>query len=239
MKEAAASVKKQAFSSPPLAAQCVRLSGSRALGDTIASIVAQRQPEEVTLLVFDFDKTLTNGHASPTSSLEQRVRGGTHTIEALRETLATPGILRKVLTARPPTKSSVESVALQLNGSMQLGEFFATEASAEECAPFEYGSCGAMIAHAADVYASGYDKPSGISALVLDTCTVAAARANTKVEERACPPIRVHFFDDSVSNAYRVSSETVLATGAVPGMVGALPPQWDVPLTVYWWDLYV
>ena len=74
MKEAAASVKKQAFSSPPLAAQCVRLSGSRALGDTIASIVAQRQPEEVTLLVFDFDKTLTNGHASPTSSLEQRVR---------------------------------------------------------------------------------------------------------------------------------------------------------------------
>ena len=219
MKEAAASVKKQAFSSPPLAAQCVRLSGSRALGDTISSIVAQRQPEEVTLLVFDFDKTLTNGHASPTSSLEQRVRGGTHTIEALRKTLATPGILRKVLTARPPTKSSVESVVLQLIGSMQLGEFFATEASAEECAPFEYGSCGAMI--------------------VLDTCTVAAAIANTKVEQRACPPIRVHFFDDSVSNAYRVSSETVLATGAVPGMVGALPPQWDVQLTVYWWDLYV
>ncbi len=234
-------VRKQAFCLPPLPAERRRLSGSKALGDTIRRILDERQPDEVTLLVFDFDKTLTNGYATPTtSSVDQRVRGGMHTIEALRATLATPGVRRKVLTARPPTKSSVESVVLQLTGSMQLGEYFATDAPAEERAPFEYGAGGAMIAHAADVYASGYDKPSGISALVLDVVVPGRVhvQADAKVDERPCPPIRVHFFDDSVANAYRVSTETVLPTGAVEDMVGATPATWDVKLTAYWWDLY-
>ena len=120
--------------------------------------MAQRRPDEITLLVFDFDKTLTNGFADPDAPIEGRVSGGSHPADALRTTLSTWGMQRIILTARPPSKSTVESVLLQLTGAMQLGDCFVSAPSSkhiyEQLAPFAFGSNRATLAHAADVYAS-------------------------------------------------------------------------------------
>jgi len=261
VKEAAENAASTAFSvAAALPGKCVHLSGAKALGDTIASIVAQRPPDELTLLVFDFDKTLTNGYASPDATIEKRVRGAKHTTDALRATLSTWGVQRLVLTARPPSRSTLEAIIVQLTGAMELGDCFDTTASPAEQEPLEYGASRVKLAHSASLYASGYEKPTGVSHIVLGACqaalgavppafertsfpTAAAfeewrASQPSSLAARPSPKVAVHFFDDSVANAHRVATEVVLPSAAVPGMVAEAPSEWRVSLTSYWWDLH-
>jgi hypothetical protein len=240
---AAQAAAAHAFSSAPLKGKCVRLSGCRALGDTLATILEQRPANEITLLVFDFDKTLTNGFANPEATVEQRVRGGKHTADALRATKNTPGVERFVLTARPPTKNVLESVIIQLTGAMQLSDSFKTQPDPEDQMLLEFGALRATLAHSGTIYASGYDKPTGVSHIIVtSTCSPSQANhaENQPLAGETPAPVRVHFFDDSVSNAYRVATECVLPISAVAGMVAhEVPASWDhVQLTSYWWDLF-
>ena len=98
---------------------CKRLSGSTALGDRVAAILHGRDADELTLMVFDFDKTLTTGFSGPGTTPLQRVRGGQHTIDGLRKAAAA-GVAMRICTARSATKRTLETLVTQLDRRMGL-----------------------------------------------------------------------------------------------------------------------
>ena len=90
-----------------------RLSGASGLGAFLVETCAALPADAVALFAFDFDKTLTNGFASPGAALEQRVRGGQPTLDGLRATAALPRSRRCIVTARADETGRVSQGKLQ------------------------------------------------------------------------------------------------------------------------------
>ena len=192
----------------PQRAGGVCLSSAHALGNTIAKMMLRHQDhrDRRVCLVFDFNKTLTNGGSGPEVSVEKKIRGGSHTAEALQETL----FLKFILIARDPTISTIETLkadrvlqALALNfGPAKTGKPVVEDI-------VKQNDDTVPIAHLAHVYASAYKKAAGIEAII------AAHTARG-----LAVPTHVYFVDDTECLQKRHAS---LQQGASDGvLVGSL-----------------
>ena len=107
-----------------------RLTGPSGLGTFLIEACSSLPVDAVALFAFDFDKTLTNGFAPPGACLEARVRGGAHTLDGLRATVAVPCSRRCILTARADetgrvSQGKLQQVVSQLHRAQpELLEFF-------------------------------------------------------------------------------------------------------------------
>ena len=105
-----------------------RLSGAGGLAAAVSAALASRDSAECarTLLVFDFDRTLTNGSASPgdEADLSKVVRGGEATVAALRLAHeAGAGLF--IVTARAPSRLTVEQLFASMDHAQAaLSPFF-------------------------------------------------------------------------------------------------------------------
>ena len=191
-----------------------RLSGSGGLAAAVSAALESGAASR-TLLVFDFDRTLTNGISTPVDAETAKVvRGGEATVAALRRAHdAGAGLF--IVTARRPARLSVEQIFASLdNAQAALSPFFPRGA----CAEFRFGNRGGVpLARGGSVYASGYEKAAALAHIV-------------SAQNRA--GLRVFFFDDSVVNSY------VVATSAAQHMAGGALAPAVAELTSYWWDSY-
>ena len=198
-----------------------RLSGSAGLANAVsAALACDPAYFAQTLLVFDFDRTLTNGISLPGDEvdLEKVVRGGEATVAALRHA-AEVGAGLYIITARHPSRLAVEQLFASMdNAQAALSPFFPRG----DGPPVEFqiaGGQGAIpLARGGHVYAADYQKAVALAHII---------------QERGQEGLRVFFFDDSVVNSYVVG--TTLAEHLESG--GSLAP--DVAeLTSYWWDSF-
>ena len=193
--------------------QLPRLSGSGGLAAAVNAALESGAASR-TLLVFDFDRTLTNGISRPGDEIAKVVRGGEATVAALRRAHdAGAGLF--IVTARRPARLSVEQIFASLdNAQSALSPFFPRG----DCVEFRFGNRGGVpLARGGSVYASGYEKAAALAHIV-------------SAQKRA--GLRVFFFDDSVVNSYVAATSTArhLAGGALAPAVAEL--------TSYWWDSY-
>ena len=193
-----------------------RLSGSGGLAPAVSAALESGLASR-TLLVFDFDRTLTNGISRPGDEAETAkvVRGGEATVAALRLAHeAGAGLF--IITARRPARLSVEQLFASMdNAQSALSPFFPRG----DCVEFRFGSeqGGVPLARGGSVYASGYQKAAALAHIVSD-------------QKQA--GLRVFFFDDSVVNS------CVVGTSAAQHMAGGELAPAVAELTSYWWDSY-
>ena len=193
-----------------------RLSGAGGLAAAVSAALASG-PAARMLLVFDFDRTLTNGTSRPgdEAELAKVVRGGEATVAALRRAHEA-GAALFIITARRPSRLSVEQLFASMdNAQSALCPFFPRG----DCVEFRFGSeqGGVPLARGGCVYASGYQKAAALAHIV---------------SERKQEGLRVFFFDDSVVNSYVVG--TSLAQHLAGGKLGPAVAE----LTSYWWDSF-
>ena len=195
-----------------------RLSGAGALGDAVdaAMLSASSSSGRKTLLVFDFDRTLTNGISMPgETELSKLVRGGQHTVDALqRAKLA--GADMYIITARRPVCMTVEQIFASLDHAQSvLSPFF------ERGEPKRIMRGNVPLARGGHVYAADYQKAVALSHII-------ALRSQESPEERCS----VLFFDDSIVNAHVVANTTMghLQAAGTEDVVESL--------SVYWWDCF-
>ena len=199
-----------------LAMELPRISGSDALATTVSAAL-ESGPASHTLLVFDFDRTLTNGISRPGDETETAkvVRGGEATVAALRRA-HDAGARLYVITARRPVRLSVEQLFASMdNAQSALSPFFPRG----DCVEFQFGSehSSVPLARGGSVYASGYEKAAALAHIV---------------SEQKQEGLRVFFFDDSVVNSYVVGTSTAQHL-AESGLASAV-----AELRSYWWDSY-
>ena len=141
-----------------------RLSGSGGLAAAVSAAL-ESGPASRTLLVFDFDRTLTNGISRPGDETAKVVRGGEATVAALRRAHdAGAGLF--IVTARRPARLSVEQIFASLdNAQAALAPFFPRGDVVE----FRFGDRGGVpLARGGSVYASGYQKAAALAHIVSD-----------------------------------------------------------------------
>ena len=136
-----------------------RLSGSGGLAAAVDAAVESGAASR-TLLVFDFDRTLTNGISRPGDETAKVVRGGEATVAALRRAHdAGAGLF--IVTARRPARLSVEQIFASLdNAQAALSPFFPRG----DCAEFQFSNV--PLARGGSVYASGYEKAAALAHIV-------------------------------------------------------------------------
>ena len=103
-----------------------KISSSSGLSSAIEEILASLIPlSSPPILVFDFDRTLTNGISSPgEATLAKLVRGGSSTIAALSKAHAL-GWPLYIITARRPSALTIEQIYASLNNAQSaLSRFF-------------------------------------------------------------------------------------------------------------------
>ena len=189
------------------------LEGAEGLSKAIHRILEEKPKDVRTLLIFDFDRTLTNGFASPSLDLpiEKRIRGGLLTLNALRRAKS-EGIDLFIITARSPTALTIESLEASMqNCQVELAEIFVPPASANEKCHVEKIN-GRYLAWRGPLFAADYSKPIALQQIL--------STYNVKTEEK----VQVHFFDDFVMNAFDIG---VADYGAHVTHV-----------STYWWDTY-
>lgn len=170
-------------------ARLERIDGRLGLGDLISRLALEPGRD---VFVFDFDRTLTNGFASPEQELDiaQRIRGGQHTLDALR-LLKRLGVEMYVVTARNPSRLTIEQLEASIQRcQLELGEFFLPSPDSQYVV--ESLENGMKLAHRGNLYASDYAKPNAIRHLL----------------GRGAGGRRVHFVDDFVGNSFDVAMST-------------------------------
>lgn len=145
------------------------------------------------VMVFDFDRTLTNGFATPGDKLVSHgVRGGEETVNALLRAKAA-GVELFIVTARKNTILVLEQVLAQLKGAQKdLAEAFTIDT------PDTVDFLGTNLAIAGRVYAAGGNKPDAV---------VHCFGSNpwTYPESEPCDDdINIMFVDDSAAQVHDV-----------------------------------
>ena len=116
-----------------------RLSGSGGLAAAVNAALESGAASR-TLLVFDFDRTLTNGISRPGDEIAKVVRGGEATVAALRRA-HDAGAELFIVTARRPARLSVEQLFASLdNAQSALSPFFPRG----DCVEFRFGNRGGV-----------------------------------------------------------------------------------------------
>jgi hypothetical protein len=165
------------------------LQGLNGLGVEIERILSTNTTYDHMLFIFDFDRTLTNGFASPEPNLEinKRIRGGEVTLRALRE-LKNRNIPSYIITARSPSKLTLEQLeASMTNCQHELADLF--HPIKEDIYKLETSDDGNIIALRGYLYASAYAKASAVRHIL------SSYPPNTK---------HVYFFDDYIGNSFDV-----------------------------------
>ena len=191
----------------------LRLSGANGLASAVSAAITCSAAERArTLLVFDWDRTLSNGMSMPgEANLAKLVRGGADTVTALRRAHEA-GVGLYIVTARRPVQMTVRQLFASLDHAQAaLAPFFARG----EPANFQFN--GIPLARGGCVYAADYQKAAALAHIVL---------------ERKQEGLRVFFFDDKVINSYVVATSTAkhLPAGELAPLVAEL--------TAYWWDSF-
>ena len=190
------------------------LPGPTSLGNTLDTILAQVVKEKrETYLIFDFDRTLTNGFANPNEELplERRIRGGGATLEALKQCKAHKELIHMyIITARSPTALTLQQLeASMTNCQEELAAIFLD--SEEKAAPYQVEKFHEIqLAFKGTLYASDYSKSTAIRHLL-----------TTKPSAETI----VHFFDDFVGNAFYVG-------------ISEYPVRTVKEVHAYWWDTF-
>lgn len=191
------------------------LQGMKSLGTKLLEIVKNTVELQVeTFLLFDFDRTLTNGFATPDETLpmEKRIRGGKHTLDALRVCKQHDHLIKMfIITARSPSVLTIQQLEASMsNCQSELAEIFLTDdhkSSEYKVEKFH----GIQLAFKGHLYASDYSKSFAIRHLL----TTKPTSSKTTL----------HFFDDFVGNAYDVGISEYPA-----GSLGGVH--------TYWWDTF-
>jgi len=185
--------------------------GPSGLSDAIHSILERTTKESIsTILVFDFDRTLTNGFASPDKELpiEKRIRGGKLTLDALRKAKEHPLVQLFVITARSPSMLTIQQLeAAMQNCQAELAEIFIPSTEKYHVEKVN----GRTLAWRGPIFAADYAKPIALQQ-ILSTDKIKADK------------VEVHFFDDFVMNAFDIG---VAEYGSHVTHVYS-----------YWWDTY-
>ena len=196
----------------------IRLSGSSALGDAIDA-AAGDVGRIKTLLVFDFDRTLTNGISMPgESDISKLVRGGERTLSALRRA-SEAGAQMYIITARRPVRMTILQLFASLDHAQSvLSPFF----KRGEVEAFRWGVDDLPLARGGNIYAAGYQKALALAHII----------SETEYGEECC---RVLFFDDALVNAHVVAQSTLLHLSQSPKGGTGSSTLVD-SLSVHWWD---
>lgn len=109
-----------------------RIEGLTGLQQAVEFIISQsdkdsgKSKKKKTLLIFDFDRTLTNGFATPgEQDVGKRVRGGQLTLDALAKASSVIPSPFYIVTARSPTQLVIEQLLASLSGAQKpLAPFF-------------------------------------------------------------------------------------------------------------------
>jgi hypothetical protein len=200
--------------SKPSVTEFHHLQGMKSLGTKLQEIVkATLLTQKETFLLFDFDRTLTNGFATPDEHLpmERRIRGGEHTLEALRLCKQHDHLIKMfIITARSPSVLTIQQLeASMMNCQNELAEIFLTDDHQSSDYKVEKFH-GVQLAFKGHLYASDYSKSFAIRHLLTTKQT-----SNTVL----------HFFDDFVGNAFDV--------GVTEYPAGSLEE-----VHTYWWDTF-
>ncbi|KAH9258592.1 hypothetical protein BASA81_003094 [Batrachochytrium salamandrivorans] len=188
-------------------ARLERIDGRLGLGNLISRLELEPGRD---VFVFDFDRTLTNGFASPDQELDitLRIRGGSHTLDALR-LLKRLGVEMYIVTARNPSRLTIEQLEASIQRcQLELGEFFLPSPDSQYVV--ESLENGMKLAHRGNLYASDYAKPNAIRHLL------------NRVAEGGSKRV-VHFVDDFVGNSFDVAMSSEFGQAEVCS---------------YWWDSF-
>mmetsp|Transcript_40277 Transcript_40277/g.121310 ORF Transcript_40277/g.121310 Transcript_40277/m.121310 type:complete len:280 (-) Transcript_40277:1453-2292(-) len=171
------------------------LQGSAALAESIDNALSHGRIEStLTLFIFDFDRTLTNGFTRPGSG-GGGVRGGQKTIEALKRIRDASNARAFVLTAREPRPMVVEQLRASLrHAQAALGEAFDC---GDDISVTSWKSI--KIAEAGDLFSCGYNKHVGIN-------YIASQRKRLSAGPGKEQSTVVHFYDDCIANAHAVAA---------------------------------
>mmetsp|Transcript_21456 Transcript_21456/g.39996 ORF Transcript_21456/g.39996 Transcript_21456/m.39996 type:complete len:643 (+) Transcript_21456:101-2029(+) len=207
-----------------IAVKRTRIVGPRGMAEHAATITGDAR----TMVFYDFDRTLTNGLASPDiKELKRRIRGGEDSLAALRDLSEKASLY--VVTARSPRSAVVDQLATSLRGPQkELGEFFLKENTAE--GPLDDTSdikfCGFPLAYSPSthLYASGYEKPAAV-----------AHALQLNIPKGFDYDVSVVFYDDVVLNVHDVG--TRLAEILIDAGRDDLASE-RVKLECVWWDTY-
>jgi hypothetical protein len=192
-----------------------RLTGAAGLATAVSTALAS-YPAESLLLVFDFDRTLTNGFSAPgdEANVAKVVRGGAMTVAALRQA-HDAGAGLYIITARRPVRLSVEQLFASLdNAQSVLSPFFPRG----DGPPVEFQSGGVPLACGGHIYAADYEKANALAHIV---------------RERDQEGVRVLFFDDTVVNSFVVGTATAKHLEHKSEGRGTM-----AELISYWWDSF-
>jgi hypothetical protein len=160
------------------------------------------------LLIFDFDRTLTNGFAEPGQPLDKRIRGGEASLSALNQACA-KGIEMFIVTARAPTKLTIEQLEASLNNCQQeLFQVFGKSTDEYHVEKVD----GRYLAWRGRLFASDYSKP------------IAVRQILSEIQLSGSDLVDLHFFDDFVMNSFDVGA-------------GEFGPHVST-ISTYWWDTF-
>ena len=148
-----------------------RIEGSKGLAHVLRIIEnhhANDNPGDV-FLVFDFDKTITNGFNLPTVNGSERVRGKQTTVDAINDSK----FAKFILTARCPKVITLETIRNDKTFQVINSRNNFPLDVPKEIFTFENGgadttsaSQSPVLVHDGHLYASGYQKARGIAHIV-------------------------------------------------------------------------
>ena len=195
---------------------------SEAVDRVVESVSTHATENLKHILVFDFDRTLTNGFASPDANLpvEKRIRGGSMTLESLRKAKSV-GSEMFIITARSPTRLTIEQLEASMkNCQQELAEIFIKQDQTKELdQPYRVEKVnGRNLAWRGRLFASDYSKPIAMQQ-ILSEISLAETTNHHDIS------LAVHFFDDYVMNAFDIGA-------------GDYGPK-VVDISTYWWDTHL
>lgn len=228
-----------------------RVEGAGGLSDLLRALERRHSddgPGSVAL-VFDFDRTLTNGFSAPSESSDcgdgvdgidySRFRGGKASYDAVVQC----PFPKMVLTARPPTRSDVDTLASCDRVVRAYAEAGALDVSGDievVDAPSMNGSTATTvpIARKGSICAAGYDKSAAL-AYIASQSWPNAERLPLDFESPQGKDKFLYFIDDNVNNAYEadVCAEKLL--------VSCYRERMDrrhlesISIRGIWWDTYL
>lgn len=225
------------------------------ISNSIISSSETKTKKKKYLLIFDFDRTLTNGFATPSeTSINKRVRGGQTTIDAFNKISSLIPKPFYIVTARSPTVLVIEQLLASLSGPQQpLSPFFLNVLSEDITSLSSLSSSsdndsnnnikftkdpieiikhhGRYIAYGGPngrLYASDMEKGTAISHIL----TRLKADEN---EKNDFDEVEIHFFDDNILNIHSVAS--IFEEGG--DWIGEKSGYYfDVSVNCWWWDSF-
>eukprot|EP00568_Trieres_chinensis_P011021 CAMPEP_0183292202 /NCGR_PEP_ID=MMETSP0160_2-20130417/1347_1 /TAXON_ID=2839 ORGANISM="Odontella Sinensis, Strain Grunow 1884" /NCGR_SAMPLE_ID=MMETSP0160_2 /ASSEMBLY_ACC=CAM_ASM_000250 /LENGTH=419 /DNA_ID=CAMNT_0025453123 /DNA_START=22 /DNA_END=1278 /DNA_ORIENTATION=- len=212
-----------------------RIEGPSGLAQFIHSVEQRHAKDEPgrIILVFDYDRTLTNGFASPDTAPFDRLRGGRESFDAI----SSCPYRKFVLTARPASAATVTTMTEHCAVLRMYVDAGALDIEGEvEKLDVSGGQSGitARIIRRGSVYASDYNKGLALAQIVARAWPELAAPESKQEKTYRFGRRFVYFVDDNVNNSFEVDTTSH----------GVLLSEYGeeyrcVKVRGIWWDTFV